>query len=153
MRAISIRQPWLCVILHGPKRIENRRTDVVGAYRGPVLLHASGYRGSVDGYEAICAEIRGLVGHPHVGPPSHEMVERGGILGRAWIVDVRPPAVATDVLPRGGGDLIWWERDCFGIVLADVEPLPFVPLRGQLGLFNVPDDYAERSDGAREGHA
>ena len=39
MKALSIRQPWAWLIVHGSKRVENRsrRTH----YRGPVLIHAS----------------------------------------------------------------------------------------------------------------
>ena len=38
-QAISIRQPWAWLIVHGWKNIENRMWRT--SYRGPVLIHAS----------------------------------------------------------------------------------------------------------------
>ena len=39
MKALSIRQPWAWLILHGGKDIENR--DWATRFRGRVLIHAS----------------------------------------------------------------------------------------------------------------
>mgnify|MGYP002359850962 FL=1 len=38
MKALSIRQPWAGLIIHGYKDIENR--DWPTRYRGPLLVHA-----------------------------------------------------------------------------------------------------------------
>ena len=121
MRALSIRQPWAWLILHGGKDIENRdwRTNV----RGRVLIHASKgmtrdeYAG---GYET-CQEIAGLT------LPRLERLERGGIVGAADIVD----CVNRSDSP--------WFFGTFGFVLRNVRPLPFTPYKGALGFFDVPE--------------
>jgi hypothetical protein len=83
----------------------------------------------------------------------------GGIVGRARIVDVivgpsHPARPMASALALGGP----WYAGGFALVLADVEALPFVPWRGSLGFFDVPDAVVraavererERLDGARE---
>lgn len=41
MRILTVRQPWAWVIIHGGKNVENRVRNIVGDYRGPVLVHAA----------------------------------------------------------------------------------------------------------------
>lgn len=143
MRALSGRQPWWWAILHGGKRIENRRWNT--RYRGPILLHAA--KGcTVDEFEDACIwmENAGVVGHIRDVPPLSTM-QRGGIVGRARIVDVIPPGnLPPPFRPASWAavDMRWHMEEQFGFVLADVEPLPFVPWTGALGLFDVPQDYA-----------
>jgi hypothetical protein len=40
MRALTIRQPWAWLIVHGHKDLENRTWCT--SYRGPLLIHAAG---------------------------------------------------------------------------------------------------------------
>jgi hypothetical protein len=72
--------------------------------------------------------------------PSLAHMQRGGIVGRARIVDVLPPHMGqacNHLLDHfdSGIDTRWHMADQFGFVLADVEPLPFFPCAGSLGLF------------------
>ena len=70
-----------------------------------------------------------------------------GIVGRARLVDVvapRPEFVLTGVethyppsVTRTPDLWRWHMREQYGFVLADVEPVPFVPLKGELGFFEV----------------
>ena len=118
MKALSIRQPWAWCILHG-KPVENRTW--VATYRGPILIHAA--KGMTrDEYEE-CADFAARLGL--TVPPAVEL-PRGGIVGRARLV----ACVATH--PSA------WFFGPYGFVLADVEPLPFTPLKGALGFFEVP---------------
>lgn len=131
MKALSIRQPWAWLIANGHKAIENRRwgTD----YRGPVLIHAgkqmtnAEYHEAVDFVESIsiAREEAGL-GAIQV-PPYQLSFQLGGIVGVADITD----CVQNSDSP--------WFCGPFGFVLARARPLPFKPLRGALGLFDVPD--------------
>ena len=85
--------------------------------------------------------------------PTERML-RGGICGRARIVDVIDPATTRPGPPdksfeawvRSGGapDQRRWWFGGFALVLADVEPLPFKPWKGALGLFEVPDSEVPR---------
>lgn len=137
MKALSGRQPWWWAILHAGKRIENRVWNT--SYRGPILLHAAKGCTTAEYVEALRWMLAAGVLKTTLGVPSSREMQRGGIVGRARIVDVMPPH-RPELLYPDGVDRRWHMRDQFGFVLADVEPLPFVPLKGSLGLFNVPDD-------------
>src|SRR5580704_14985090 len=141
MKCLSGQHPFWWAIMHAQKRIENRRRNVT--YRGPILLHAS-----LTEYAGGAAWIFREIG---VRPPMFEMLPRGGIIGQAKIVDVIPagsfPAVAKAIADHRGVDLRWWMPEQFGIVLADVEPLPFVPCKGRLGLWEA--DYYKLAEEAK----
>jgi hypothetical protein len=121
MLALSIRQPWCWLILHAGKNIENRTWAT--KYRGPILIHAS--KGMTrDEYEDAADFACFTCGAQEMAP--FETLQRGGIVGRARIVD----CVTASDSP--------WFCGPFGFVLEDIEPLPFRPLRGALGFFDVP---------------
>lgn len=120
MRAISIRQPWAWLIVHGGKDIENR--DWKTNFRGRVLVHAS--KGMThDEYE----DTAWFAGTQKIAVPSFVEIQRGGIIGSVEIVD----CVEASASP--------WFFGRFGFVLANPKPLPFVPFKGSLGFFDVPD--------------
>lgn len=130
MKAISIRQPWAWLIMHGGKDIENRCWPT--RLRGRVLVHAA--KGmTVEEWEhawmfAVGSGIspnaanRGLTRHT---------IERGGIIGSVEIVD----CVTASDSP--------WFMGKYGFVLRDPRPLPFVSIKGALGFFDVPDDLVD----------
>ena len=115
MHALSIRQPWAWLILHGGKDVENRSWSA--RYRGPVLIHA-GWRWDIEPQEWR-AELRG------VRVPDPDQIQRGGIVGRVEIVDC-----VTE------SDSEWFEGP-FGFVLRNPQPLPFFSCRGLPGIFEV----------------
>lgn len=137
MKALSIRQPWVWAVLHAGKPVENRCWST--RYRGPILLHASAgmtraeYGDFLVDYQNIEMGHRDFVDpthsrfgkETHVDVPAFEELPRGGIVGKARIVD----CVTEHPSP--------WFFGQFGFVLEDVEPLPFRPLKGSLGLFEV----------------
>jgi ASCH domain len=109
--ALSISQPHAWLILHADKDVENRGWTT--HYRGPLLIHA-GKR--FDGFPLT--QVPGM-------PARAQDYETGGIVGIATLIDV----VTASTSP--------WFRGTYGWLLRDARPLPFVPLRGQLGLFPV----------------
>ena len=127
MKALSIRQPWAWCIIHAAKDIENRNWST--SYRGPVLIHAA--KGMTrDEYQDCLDTLRRDV-RPfpaYLTLPTFEALERGGIIGKARIVD----CVSQHSSP--------WFFGRYGFVLADAEPLPFRPSRGKLGFFDPDDD-------------
>jgi hypothetical protein len=146
MKALSLKQPWLWAVLHASKLVENRRWNT--HYRGPILLHAS--KGCTQDYYA--GAVNWMAAYdllPGDGlPPALHLMPRGGIVGRARIVDVIPPGnLPPTFRPASwaGIDMRWHMPEQFGFVLADVESLPFVAWPGALNLFPVPDDYATRA--------
>lgn len=134
--ALSGRQPWWWAILHAGKRIENRRWNT--SYRGPILLHAAKGCMSKEYIKAVDWMMdAGVIGHETDVPSLYEM-QRGGVVGRARIVDVVPPGGLPSAFRPSSLDMRWHMREQYGFVLADVEPLPFRPCKGALGLFRIP---------------
>ncbi|WP_323011080.1 ASCH domain-containing protein [Paracoccus sp. (in: a-proteobacteria)] len=120
MKALSIRQPWAWCILHG-KPVENRRWWT--PYTGPLLIHAA--KGMTRAEYEDCRDFAASLGL--TVPPADEL-PRGGIVGMA-----RLSACVTHHPSK-------WFFGPYGLVLEDVQPLPFRPLRGMLGLFEVEEE-------------
>lgn len=119
--AISVRQPWAWAITCAGKDIENRswRSPNPGLnFRGPVCIHAA--KGMTKGeYE----DASDFMAHIAVGCVLPDALLRGGIIGVAEVVDI----VRESSSP-------WWMGPR-GLVLANVRPIPFIPVGGQLGFF------------------
>jgi hypothetical protein len=128
IKALSIRQPWAWAIIHAGKDIENRSWAT--SYRGPVLIHAAKgmTRREYENFLDVLRDSSPLTCAINVagGLPAYKDLLRGGIVGKAHIVD----CVGRHSSP--------WFFGRFGFVLADMEPMPFTPLRGALGFFEVP---------------
>lgn len=143
MRVLSGRQPWWWAILHADKRIENRKWNT--HYRGPILLHAAlaEYK---DG-------ARWIKEHLGIDCPDFADLPKGGIVGRARIVDVIPAGGIPEAFWPGWWksiDMRWHMRDQFGFVLADVEPLPFFPCKGALSLFRPTPEMLAYAGSSRQ---
>jgi len=127
VKALSIRQPWAWLIIHGGKDIENR--DWPTKFRGRVLVHAA--KGMTrDEWSDAWGFSHGSGANPKAVESGLTFgnIDRGGIVGSVEIV-----GCVT------GSDSRWFMGH-YGFVLRDPKPLPFTPLRGQLGFFDVPDD-------------
>ena len=117
MKALSILQPWAWLIVTGAKDIENRtwRTD----FRGPVLIHAgktypkTDYEDDADLYQPDY-------------PQRLDMI--GGIVGVATITGCVRYSSSR------------WFNGPWGFALRDARACPLIPLRGQLGFFDVADE-------------
>lgn len=120
-RALSIRQPWAWAILSARKRIENRRWNT--KFRGEILLHAS----KSDVYEEYRDACVSMLGARLIEPrsmPARSAMLRGGIVGRARIVDVIP-------------------ADADDETAASIGRSPFTPWLGALGLFKCAAQVSE----------
>ena len=115
MKALSIRQPWAWLIVHGYKDIENRTWKT--AFRGRFLVQA-GLKFDYQGYADILNQFE-------ISLPPVSMFDLGGIVGVAAIVD----CVNQSDSP--------WFSGPYGFVLKNPQSLPFSALRGQLGFFNT----------------
>lgn len=125
MKAISIRQPWAWLILNAGKDIENRRWR--SSLRGRVLVHAAKgmTRNEYDEAEYESQLAMGQQDRPLAVLPRFEDLERGGVVGAVDIVD------CVDYSPSP------WFCGPHGFVLANPERIPFRPVRGALGFFDV----------------
>ena len=121
---LSVRQPWAHFIVAGLKPIENRNWRA--AFRGRVLVHASKGMTRNEYLEASLFAARNC-GVPHDRIPAFDSLPRGGIVGSVEIVGC---------VDRS--DSPWFVGE-FGFVLRDPQTLPFIPYKGALGFFRVPE--------------
>ncbi len=122
MKALSIRQPWAWLIATGLKDVENRTWRT--SFRGPFLIHA-GSAFDAEGY-AWVVSTTGLV------LPRGEQFDRGGIVGKAEIIDC-----VTESNSR-------WYFGPYGFIIRNARVLPFLPMKGKLGFFDVELQPGER---------
>ncbi len=115
------------------------------SYRGPLLIHASAgctqkeFDAALDfmvarGLRAAWKEI-----------PIRKDLPRGGIVGVCNVVAfIGPDGFLQGFESPSGWDKAknvderWHIHGSYGLVLADVQPLPFTPFKGALGFFDVP---------------
>lgn len=128
IKALSIRQPWAWAIINAGKDIENR--DWPTRFRGPVCIHAAKGMTLAEWDDAM-----DFIDHQFPVPLASKLGRRasavnsdegrrGGIIGVAEIVD----CVEASTSP--------WFMGRYGFVLANVRPVPFIPVRGALGFFD-----------------
>jgi ASCH domain len=118
MKVIVIRQPWAWLIVNGFKDIENRSWET--RYRGPLLIQASAHRSSKEKMQ----EFRTYARRRKVELP--EEFDLGGIVGMVRLDDCVYKSRSK------------WFEGPVGWVLSKPKRLPFVPLKGQLNLFDPP---------------
>lgn len=135
MKALSIRQPWASLIIKCGKGIENRCWPT--KMRGRVLVHAAKGMTRSEYEDGILFAIDAIRADPRNANATQTItlrdfgfafdeLPRGGIIGSVEIVD----CVRSSDSP--------WFMGPYGFVLRDPQPLPFLPLKGALGFFEVP---------------
>lgn len=123
MKCLSIQQPWAAAIVLGCKPVENRTW--VSRYRGLLLIHA-GKTFDMEGWEFIQTHFGDASRIIRLQTPTFS---RGAIIGCVNMVD----CVTECRSPWFGGP--------YGFIFTD--PKRFkkpVSYKGQLGMFEVPDD-------------
>ncbi|RYC10134.1 ASCH domain-containing protein [Ciceribacter ferrooxidans] len=116
--ALSIRQPWAWAILHAGKPVENRSWST--NLRGPICIHAA--KGMTMAEYAETRQFVWSLGIKDI--PAFDAIRRGGIIGVADLVDV----VTHHPSP--------WFFGPYGFVLANPRAVPFISVKGALGLFD-----------------
>ena len=134
MKALSIKQPWAWLIVMGFKTVENRTWHT--KFRGEFLIHAGKTMDNnmfkmLDRYCTMCN------GFSEISMPDKEklkkMIElwpgaqllRGGVIGKAEIVDC---------VDKSDNE---WFQGPHGLIIANPTELPFIPMAGKLGFFEV----------------
>lgn len=135
MKALSIQQPWAWAIFNG-KPVENR--DWSTSYRGPLLIHA-GKKFDDEGFDWICDEHERLGLSLDIIPAVKDgAFFCGGLIG---IVDMVDCVQEHD--DRWNNEAPWrgnpWFSGRYGFVFANPRLIEFVPYRGKLGIFDVPE--------------
>jgi len=134
VKAITVRQPWGWAIFNLGKDVENRKGNIAGAYRGPVVVHAGKTPiGTMDPGRDFIRSVSGYL--PLIEHPS----TLGVALGVVDLVGVHPSCL---FFGRGEGPCSPWAMDApFHLELANPRPFPEpIPYKGALGLWNFPDE-------------
>jgi len=142
MKCLSVRQPWAWAIIHGGKDVENRNWYT--KFRGTLAIHAGK---SFD----IPMDMFSQMGHGHFGQPYLSLAlgyskeydsigdddPRGAIIGTVEVYDCIPDIYCDSPWKAEGDDFYCW-------LLRDPRALTDpIPMRGRLGLFDVPDGLFE----------
>lgn len=115
LRALSIRQPWAWLIVHGYKDVENRSWAT--KHRGPLLIHAGSSKANLSD-----ANRRQIEKEYRVKLPSE--FELGGIVGIAEVADCKERSKSR-----------WHSLGWIGWMLANPRRLSFRACKGALNLF------------------
>lgn len=158
MRILTVRQPWAWAIIHAGKTVENRQTNIAGAYRGPVAIHAA--KSYSDGWvspqlASAMNRHRGVWEEPqpwrdHFG----EIIGVVDLIGVHRVVEGasrRHCEVVTEPThdSESGACSHWAELGALHLVLQNPRPLAQpIPYRGMLGLRTLDDDTAARIEAA-----
>ena len=132
MKALSIRQPWAWLLIHGTKDIENR--DWWTSVRGQVAIHAAKgmtrfeYEDAVDFVRRFDPNLAECI-------PLPKELERGAIIGTMVIRD----CVSSSKTP--------WFQGRYGFVMDTPEPWDAFPCSGALGFWEVPENAFEPEPG------
>jgi len=128
--ALSLKQPWAALLVHGRKSIEVRNWPT--PRRGRVLIHA-----------ARIPDPRPQA-WAHIDPPELKAVAElaGGIIGAADLtgcVDYRSQAAFAADQTKHLNDPTWFKPPVlYGFTFAAMEVLPFRRLPGWMRFFPVP---------------
>lgn len=148
-KALTFRQPWAWAVVYGGKPIDNRVWNT--NFRGEFLIHAglgmtlAEYKNFMDFAFGVFGDQRTFYlpdseephGQCQTPFPTFNELERGGIIGKATLVDVLPR------LPAGytmGWNHDWRFEGNYGFVLNDVQALPFQKCSGARKFWEY--DYA-----------
>jgi len=131
MPCLSVRQPWASFIVEGIKDVENRTWYT--SYKGPVFIHASKTftKEDYDIGKALYFQIN--KDNPGAVCPFPEKEDKnffplGGIIGMANIID----CAWINTSP--------WFFGPYGFYFSNPVRIPFVPCKGRLKFFPVPEE-------------
>lgn len=124
-KAITIRQPYAWLIVHGFKTVENwSEHESRWTFRGSLAIHAAKAPVRDKIYGRCCKKLGKKI-------PRDEL-HLGGIVGVAELYDI-----VDDHRSK-------WFVGPFALVLRNAKPTPFFPCKGQLGLWNLPTRLRRR---------
>lgn len=133
--ALSIKQPWACLVVHGLKSIEVRRWPT--ARLGRILIHAARLPDErPEAWEHVPAPLQGCAGL------------RGGFLGAAQLVGCRFYENLDEFAADTPAHLnlgSWFDpAGLYGFLFSNPEVLPFQPYPGWVRFFPVTDQPVVR---------
>ncbi len=128
--ALSLKQPWAALLVHGRKTVEVRRWATT--VRGPVLIHAAAVSDPrPEAWANVPRELR----------ESARLV--GGVVGVAdltGLADYRTPQLFVADQGRHLNDPAWFlPPRMYGFVFANPRVLPFRAYPGKVRFFTIED--------------
>lgn len=123
MRGLTLIQPWATHVIHGGKRIENRKVNAPAALVGQRFAVHAGLKYNDNAPPFVSAEIPVLHGH---------------VIGVARIERVITTLAEADAI----GQAHWWQGP-FAYVLDERIPITPIECRGMQGWWPLPD-HVER---------
>jgi hypothetical protein len=132
--ALSIKQPWAALLVHGRKTIEVRRWPT--ARRGRILIHAARVPDErPEAWAWVPEELRPAA------------LQVGGIVGCGDLIDCRAYRTAADFTADRGrhcNDPAWFQPPVlYGFIFTDVQVLPFRPCPGWMRFFPLEEAASE----------
>jgi hypothetical protein len=124
VKSLSIRAPWAWCIMNAGKNIENRSQKT--NYRGPLLIHVSKTWDEKDLEEAQKRTDLEI--------PAKGRLSLGACIGIVDLVDCYYSPEAYEQ---------WGFADCYHLVIKNPRPICRFYYKGQLGLFDIPDDLID----------
>jgi hypothetical protein len=122
---MAIGQPFAWAVIHGGKDVEPRRASARRLFESAVgervLIHAS--KGMTAAEYENGAAFMASIG---VRCPQREALQFGGVIGSVFV---------RDIVTRS--DSPWFRKGATALVFSHARPQPFMPVRGQTGLFWV----------------
>lgn len=138
MKALSIKQPWAGLIIAGIKTVENRSWNTY--YSGPLAI--------VSTQQPDKKEMQTMKDKLGSLPP--ECAINGAILGTVNLTGLvwqAEDGVTETDHPEPNGEFTtnaineWWNPQSVGFILETPHKLETpIPLKGRLGLFNLPPE-------------
>lgn len=133
-QAISLKQPWATLLVHGLKTIEVRRWRTL--YRGDLLIHAARVPDDRPGvWDKVPEKLR------------EAARQEGGVIGVAKLVECKEYRRAEEFVAdvdKHMNDPSWFEETgLFGFRFEEVRQVPFVRVPGNLRLFELELELAQ----------
>jgi hypothetical protein len=138
--ALSVKQPWAALLVHGLKTVEVRRWPT--ARRGRVLIHAAAVPDErPEGWDLVPEELREAAGLT------------GGLVGAAELTACRAYRTAeafAEDCDRHRNDPSWFRGPVlYGFAFAGAVVLPFRPYPGWMRFFPVREEKPRRERGVK----
>lgn len=129
LKALSMMQPYAWLFANGYLKVDDRTWSTI--YRGPVAIHAS--QNFDAGYYAMMKK------HTNWALPPIESFSKGGFVAIAQLTDCREPTASIGSAFRKP-DISRSHLGApghYGFVFEEMKEVPFVPARGNKGLYDV----------------
>lgn len=133
MKALTLTQPWASMVAIGVKTYETRSWST--PYRGPLAIHAAkGWPEEARRFAMMNGLVQTAVGNGALG--YDRPIPLGYVIAVCELVDVQPTGgFAPNETEASLGN---WDVGRFAWKLENVRQVPWVLVRGMLGLWECP---------------